>query len=228
MPSIIIIGILYILWNVYKHYRDKRKEEEEMITYDFSKMGSRKDSVSDVKENKSSMLSDNLQSATVAQETDVQLPDSFSIMTNLLTSLGCQPTTNEDKSISVKYQGENFHIECFGRYARIWDPSWAGIKADDPELSKIREAVNYTNYYFGPAVVMTSPNEEGIIGLHSRYDIMLHPACPDNKQYMQAVLDSFFETKDNVRKHFHDLNAKQMENQKKRRPVGFTSQEDDE
>lgn len=157
------------------------------------------------------------------QENDVTKPDTLGLMLNTLNQLGCQPTANEDGTISVQYQGENFHMEFGGMYARVWDPMWAGVKADDPDMPKIREAVNAANFNFGPTVVLTAPNDEGVIGFHSRRDIMLHPACPDNVPFVKAVLDSFFDAKEQVRNSFQQINAKQMEAQKNRRPVGFTT-----
>lgn len=144
-------------------------------------------------------------------------------MFKILCNLGCQPTKDEDGTISVQYQGENFHMEFGGMYARVWDPMWAGVKADDSDMPKIHEAVNAANFNFGPTVVLTAPNEEGVIGFHSRRDIMLHPACPDNVPFVKAVLDSFFDAKEQVRSNFQQINAKQMEQQKNRRPVGFTT-----
>ena len=157
------------------------------------------------------------------QEKEVVKPDTLGLMLNTLNQLGCQPTANEDGTISVQYQGENFHMEFGGMYARVWDPMWAGVKADDPDMPKIREAVNVDNFNFGPTVVLTAPNDEGVIGFHSRRDIMLHPACPDNVPFVKAVLDSFFDAKEQVRNSFQQINAKQMEAQKNRRPVGFTT-----
>ena len=122
-------------------------------------------------------------------------PDTLGLMFKILSNLGCQPTKDEDGTISVQYQGENFHMEFCGMYARVWDPMWAGVKADDPDMPKIREAVNAANFNFGPTVVLTAPDEEGVIGIHSRRDIMLHPACPDNEPFVKAVLDSFFDAK---------------------------------
>lgn len=149
--------------------------------------------------------------------------DAKEIAIQCLTELGCQPEVNKDGTLGVSYQGENFHMEFGTRYARIWDPMWAGIKADDPDMPKIREAVNAANYNFGPSVVLTAPDEDGVIGFHSRRDIMLHPACPDNVPFVKAVLDSFFDAKEAVRNRFQQINAQQMETQKNRRPVGFTT-----
>lgn len=157
-----------------------------------------------------------------AQQQSVE-PDTIGLMFSTLSALGCQPTKNDDGSLSVSYQGENFHMEFGGMYARVWDPMWAGVKADDPNMPKIREAVNAANFNFGPTVVLTSPNDEGVIGFHSRRDIMLHPSCPDNVPFVKAVLDSFFDAKEEVRNRYQQINAQQMEAKKNRRPVGFTT-----
>lgn len=157
------------------------------------------------------------------EEPSTAAPDTIGLMFKTLVNIGCQPTANEDGTLSVQYQGENFHMEFGGMYARVWDPMWAGVKADDPDMPKIREAVNAANFNFGPTVVLTTPNEEGVIGFHSRRDIMLHPACPDNVPFVKAVLDSFFDAKEQVRSNYQQINAKQMEAKKNRRPIGFTT-----
>ena len=150
-------------------------------------------------------------------------PDTARLMFNVLSEIGCQPEKDNDGSINVQYQGENFHIDFGGMYARVWDPMWAGIKANDPNLPQIREAVNAANFNFGPTIVLTSPDENGIIGFHTRRDIMLHPLCPDNAAYVKAVLDSFFEAKEQVKGNFQEIKASQDKIIKKRRPIGFNT-----
>ena len=150
-------------------------------------------------------------------------PDTARLMFNVLSEIGCQPEKDNDGSINVQYQGENFHIDFGGMYARVWDPMWAGIKANDPNLPQIREAVNAANFNFGPTIVLTSPDENGIIGFHTRRDIMLHPLCPDNAAYVKAVLDSFFEAKEQIKGNFQEIKASQDKIIKKRRPIGFNT-----
>lgn len=203
-PIIGVVSLLGFLAN-----RLHKKSEEESVNHHYDEV------VADMynTQNNEQMKQDN----------DTPKPDTQRLMFNTLSQLGCQPTANDDGTISVQYQGENFHMEFGGMYARVWDPMWAGIKADDPELPKVREAINAANYNFGPTVVLTAPDEEGVIGFHSRRDIMLHPACPDNVPFVKAVLDSFFDAKEQVRSNFQQINAKQMEQQKNRCPVGFTT-----
>lgn len=164
-----------------------------------------------------------LNQSDASEHDDAEMPDTMGLMFNSLCELGCQPTKFSPSALRVQYQGENFHIEIGGMYARVWDPMWAGVKADDPSLPKIREAVNDANFNFGPTVVLSAPDDEGVIGFHSRRDIMLHPACPDNTFYVKAVLDSFFDAKENFRNSFQQITARQMEAQKSRRPVGFAT-----
>lgn len=150
-------------------------------------------------------------------------PDTARLMFNALCEIGCQPEKDNDGSINVQYQGETFHMDFGGMYARVWDPMWAEIKANDPDLPQIREAVNAANFNFGPTIVLTSPDENGIIGFHTRRDIMLHPLCPDNAPYVKAVLDSFFEAKERVKGNFQEIKASQDKIIKKRRPIGFNT-----
>ena len=150
-------------------------------------------------------------------------PDTARLMFNTLSEIGCQPEKDNDGSINVQYQGETFHMDFGGMYARVWDPMWAGIKANDPNLPQIREAVNAANFNFGPTIVLSSPDEDGIIGFHTRRDIMLHPSCPDNALYVKAVLDSFFEAKEQVKGNFQEIKASQDKIIKKRRPIGFNT-----
>ena len=165
-------------------------------------------------------------SSFAVKTSENEYPATTNIVLSALQALGCQPELKEDNTLVVSYQGETFQFdfgEAPSRYTRIWDPCWAGIKTDDPQINLIKEAVNVTNYNFGPTVVMTEPDENNVIMFHSRFDIMVHPACPDNDQYLKSVLDSFFYAKEAVRNNFQNLNVKQAEQLKNRRPVGFAA-----
>lgn len=150
---------------------------------------------------------------------------SFNIMKKALAVIGCQPSAIDEDSISVAYQGESFYIKCTGLYATIWDLSWSYIEANDLELPKIREAVNATNVNFGHAVVLGEPDDKGNIDFHTKRNIMLHPSLPDAPEYIKAELDNFFPIKDRLKEAYHQIDLKQKEAQKERRPIGFTTQD---
>lgn len=102
-------------------------------------------------------------------------------------------------------------MEFGGPYVRVWDAHWSGIKSDDPLLANVREAMNSTNFGFGPTIVMDNPDENGVISVHSRRDIMLHPSFPDTPGYVKAVLDSFFTVQNTMRQQVQQIVVKQQD-----------------
>ena len=168
----------------------------------------------------------NTQKIKTKKETEIMEHPKYNtqqLMVSTLTQIGCQPTVNEDDTVAVTYQGEHFHIDFGGLYAQIWDLGWAGVSVNDPELPKIREAVNHTNFDFGPTVVMTNPDDKGTMYFHSRLGILLHPDIPEIDNYLRSNLNMFFRTKEAVRQNFQQLTVEQQKVRDKRRPVGFTS-----
>lgn len=77
--AIILIGSI----NRFNEWRRERKEEKEC----------------------EEMRQESMKSQQEDQEK--KKPDTLGLMLNTLNQLGCQPTANDDGSISVQYQGEN-------------------------------------------------------------------------------------------------------------------------
>lgn len=136
-------------------------------------------------------------------------------MLRALRGIGCQPQEDEEEenAINVQYQGEKFYMICGGPYVKIWDPAWAEIKIDNPHYPLLREAVNFTNFGFGPTLVATRPSEDGTVVIHSRRDIMLYPemGADDREGFVRATLDSFFEVKQTLKERMDELRARQDE-----------------
>ena len=149
--------------------------------------------------------------------------DTLTLMESILTDLGCQRKKENEKELQVAYQGENFVINIGGPYAQIWEPAWANISIKDPNFENMKTAANISNFDFGPSIVWTSPNEEGMVTLHSKRDILLSPQLKDNRDYVRSVLDSFFEKKERMRGQFHALINQQQQSPKLHRPVGFAT-----
>ena len=153
--------------------------------------------------------------------------DTLTLMESILTDLGCQPKKENEKELQVAYQGENFVINIGGPYAQIWDPAWAQINVNDPNFENMKTAANISNFDFGPSIVWTTPNEDGVVSLHSKRDILLCPQLEDNASYVRSVFDSFFEKKERMRGQFHFLINQQQQSSKPHRPVGFATSEDE-
>lgn len=79
--------------------------------------------------------------ADARQDASAKGCDAFKVMKESLKKLGCQPQKGEKDSLMVSYQGEHFDIQFHGLYARIWDPAWNVMRADDPDMPKARDAV---------------------------------------------------------------------------------------
>lgn len=159
------------------------------------------------------------------ESSEDEYPSTVEVVCEALQAIGCQPEIGEHNILSVSYQGElfefNFSANLHSRYIRVWNPCWASILKTDPNFELVQEAVNITNFNYGPTIVMTAPNDDNVVSFHSRYDIMIHPTCPDNVIYIKSVLDSFFPAKEAVRGNFHDLTITQAEQRKNRRPIGI-------
>ena len=159
---LIILGILVVAGLINKHFKDKKSTE-----------------------NKAN--DDDPESSEQAEACQT-----LGIMLKVLTDIGCQPKTETQEYIDVDYQGAHFRIEIFGMYARIWYPSWGYVVPEAPDYPNIAEAVNLANFRFRSTVLMTRSEDDGSIALHSRIDVMLHPACPENDQYVRESCDLLF------------------------------------
>ena len=127
----------------------------------------------------------------------------FKIMKESLEKIGCQPEVEkEGVTINFAYQGEFFQVACYGPWARIWDPAWSALHADDPNLPMIRDAINKVNITSHPTVVMSTSDEGDIIVLHSRMDIALYPSLPRIEDYVKCSLNALFQTREAVKTEY--------------------------
>lgn len=159
-------------------------------------------------------------------------PNTRQLVVNALTALGCQPNVEGDDTVFVTFQGEHFEMQVIGSFIQIWDPAWARVESNDPGLPKIREAINLTNFDFGPTVVLTRPDESGAMYMHSRMSLLIHPHQPELDQYMRCALNMFFTTKESSRRNYGALVMEQQQHasaaSSRRRPVGFAAGQADD
>lgn len=168
------------------------------------------------------------QEETVKENTRVNdnTEETLIVMQGILSELGCQPKKENDHELTVTYQGENFIVKTGGYYAQIWDPGWANINVNDANFEKMKTAANISNFDFGPSIVWSSPNEDGMVSLHSKRDVLLHPDIPDKNGYIRSIFESFFEKKESMRGHFNALINQKQQSPKPLRPVGFATTEE--
>lgn len=209
-----ILGVIFILACMAKRLDDKHREEEE-IQRESEDSKSEQQMNSDSSTNESEIIdeqSNNKKDNAMKEENSYKREENnlinqeqptTELLINILRTIGCQPEFDSEGNLHVKYQGESFSFSIGPRIIRIWDPFWFKIKSTDPSLTIVRETVNWCNFQSGATIVMTSANEEDDIFLHSHYDIFMHPSCPENEEYVEAALSSFFRTQRNFYQHFN-------------------------
>lgn len=202
--EIIALGIIYLIYRYIKYLRERRDnepedydgimEEETICAVALSNMNE-----STEQENKQQNIME-----TTNDNHEMEQPDTLGLIKQTLKNMGCQPEIDEEENVIVKYQGETFQMIVGGVFVLVWDTFWFSVQSDHSDMPIIREAINDTNFSFGPTLVISAPDKEGNVHIHSRRDFLFHPAIPDITDYLQSMLNSFFEVKqrfqDNLRK----------------------------
>ncbi len=145
-----------------------------------------------------------------------------------LRNLECRPKEDSEGSMDFSYQGENFHLDFSGYGVRIWDLCWAGMNTSDVNFPKLQQAVNLTNFDLGPTLLLTMPNKDGDVALHTRYDLMIPSNFNDTENYLQVSLGRCFQIKEELRRNFNELLINQGDTAQKRNPIGFNANCDTE
>ena len=208
---IFLFGIMFIMGLIFKKI-DKKKEACGNLSFDEYLEAEKK-------ENEENVFGKSLSKRNVKVMNNTE--ETFNEMHSILEDLGCNPQKESDSELSVAYQGENFVVQIGGYYAHIWDPGWSSINVNDPNFGTLQEAINIANCDFGPSIVWTKPDENGIVYLHSRLDILLHPNLPNKDDYIKSVFNTFFEKKENLRGNLHSLMNEQKNTPNRMRPIGF-------
>ena len=158
-----------------------------------------------------------IQTTTVMQtqnenQTEREVVNTKGLMIETLRQMGCDPKEIEDGAVGAVFQGEKFYMRFGGWFVNIWDLGWSSINVNDLNLPKLRKAINLANFEFGPTIVLTDPDENGVMDIHTRYGILLHPSLPDLTEYLANTFNMFFKAKNNLHLNYNRLIVEQ-ENQ---------------
>ncbi len=132
-----------------------------------------------------------------AVPTDMENRKNFNtraLVLRTLKNIGCQKIEEEDR-ISFSFQNENFIIEAADecQFINVLDPWWYVSPIDDIEnLSRIRKAVNQINLLHHYTVVYSFNEEEKIIGVHTKRNMLFNAQITGLEDYMIATLNNFF------------------------------------
>lgn len=125
-----------------------------------------------------------------------------------LRAIGCNPSVNdEDKDqIEFEYQGGSFSIIAFDSnvFAYLFFVWWYDAPLDNIDaLAAIQKAVNKANCrYIGCSVMYTIKQDENLVGVHSRSQLLFAPEVPDLGDYLVSKLQEMFRVRHDV---VHDI-----------------------
>lgn len=140
-----------------------------------------------------------------------------------LREMGCQPESEEDGNVVVSFQGERFLLIFNGAFVRIWDLNWMNTKNTDDDYAMLKDALNYANFSFGPAIVMHAPDVDGNIYISSCFDVVYDPEKNDNKEYLVSILEAFFTIKQILHREYMRLKDNPEDVTLNFNPIGFNT-----
>lgn len=185
MVAVIILGSLaFSLIN-------KRKKEDSYSSWD-----EENDSY-ETEEQTPSASTENV-STKVEENKAMKDLNTLQLVYQTLEKIGCQPKIVDDERIKVSYQGENFEMLTIGPYIRIYDLGWSSLQTSHPDYALMREAINATNFDFGPHIVCTEADEEGNVYIHSLHGLLFIDCIPDIEAYLRQNLQMFFNLKQSL------------------------------
>lgn len=125
-----------------------------------------------------------------------------------LHAIGCNPSINDEDEnmIEFEYQGGRFSIIAFdtSAFAYLFFVWWYNSPLDNIDaLSAIQKAVNKANCrYIGCNVMYTFKQDENLVGVHSRSQLLFTPEVPHLDDYLVSKLQEMFRVRNDV---VHDI-----------------------
>ena len=125
-----------------------------------------------------------------------------------LRAIGCNPSVKEEDEdqIEFEYQGGRFSIIAFdtSAFAYLFFVWWYNSPLDNIDaLSAIQKAVNKANCrYIGCNVMYTFKQDENLVGVHSRSQLLFTPEVPHLDDYLVSKLQEMFRVRHDV---VHDI-----------------------
>lgn len=115
-----------------------------------------------------------------------------------LDKMRCEHVEEDDIRIGFTYQGENFVIDAVNdsMFINVYDPWWfeLSMNGDIDDFSRMQKAVNLANCEGTNTVIYTYNKAEGLVGVHTKKNILFTKEISELDKYLTGVLESFFRT----------------------------------
>ena len=167
MEGLVIAAIIIGLANLYRYYKQDQVEEDA-------------DEVKNVKS----------ESSVPTQSTTRNL------VLATLRKMGCEYHEEEGLRIRLTYQGETFMIDADNEcsYIDVYDPWWFDLTIDgDIEVfARMQKAINSANCVGTCTVLYTTNEDEGLIVVHSKKNVIFVPEIMEIDKYLAHIFEDFF------------------------------------
>ena len=155
--------------------------------------------------------------ATDMEERKGQLTESVSVeigtrdlLVRTLQEMGCPMTFDKDKGIYFTFQGQHFvavaedNLLCID----VYYPWWEDCSLYDVEqLAQLKRAINEANKVTRVITYFSVREEDDVVGVHSKKNLLFIPQIPNLTDYLQAMLENFFQTR-----HFMEGELERLKN----------------
>jgi len=144
---------------------------------------------------------------TIAEQNNMnKIAGSRDLFLDTLTKISCPyQIDEEDNSICFEYHGDTFYAEADNEqsYITIYYYSWGEVDLEDiediGETAAIRKAINEANWKNRVMTVFTIDEEEKIMNVHGKSEILFIPEIPNLENYLITELSRFFRAEYSVR-----------------------------
>jgi hypothetical protein len=140
------------------------------------------------------------------------------LVLSTLDKMRIEYSEEDELRIRLTFQGETFmidaHNDCL--FINVYDPWWFDLPmhGDIEDFARMQKAVNLANCTGTCTVLYTYNEEEGLIGVHSRKNIIFVPQITELDKYLASVFDAFFKTQRLVLAEMDKLKNQEVVNQR--------------
>lgn len=140
-----------------------------------------------------------IESVPIVNEKNLNGCPTRELLMHTLRRIGCEPLVEGDEgAICFDYQGERFLVESSNEclFINLYDTWWYRISmdADIEEFANMQKAVNLINGWASCTALYTINQEERIIGLHLKKNMLFVSQIPELEQYLKSTFEDFFKT----------------------------------
>lgn len=189
MEGLVIAAIIIGLVNLYRYYKQNQTEEE----------------TDEVK-------------STESESSAISQCPTRKLVFQTLKKMGCEYSEEDELRIRLTFQGETFIIDASDDclFINVYDPWWLDLpmNGDIEDFARMQKAVNIANCKGTCTVLYTYNDEEGLIGVHSRKNIIFVPQITELDKYLASVFDVFFKTQRLVLAEMDKLKNQEVVNQR--------------